>query len=444
MAIPLSFPRGGVPVIMGLVLAGILVLPATAQSTPQADVTRGTPLTSAGTNVDRLQSGSVMPVLRISQVYDGDMIFAPGQGTIGGTYTVLDGEIRYVHKRPSDNWLLNLRGGGWLYPRYPELNTSLEDGSLQWQHRFSNSFDFTASQRWASLPGGGVEDRIQVGQMQMLSAPDTVTELLARKRTTMESNIVFSYRPTGRLTFLVGGNYNDTKFAFTDTSFRSTAYDAYGQLYYRVSQNQNAGLALVNQWIGFPGQGERAQVRNLLLSYSNQLTPTLSLYVYGGPSRLQEHTIQNSVVELFGTPTHLTREIDHGNYGAVGGAALRKTLGRNQLQLEYSRMYTRGGGFNVTTLRESEGVTLSRQFSRRLNVAVTGSYALDKAQAFSGSDYRSYQAEPQIRYKYTSRLVFVLTGAYARALPGSGLSSFTRTIATAGVEYSFHGMNFGR
>jgi hypothetical protein len=140
----------------------------------------------------------------------------------------------------------------------------------------------------------------------------------------------------------------------------------------------------------------------------------------------------------------LTREIDHGSYGGVGGAALRKSIGRNQLQLEYSRMYTRGGGFNVTTLRESEGLTVSRQLSRRLSVALTGSYATDKAQAFTGSNYRSYQAEPQIRYKYSSRLVFVLNGAYARALPGSGLSSFTRTIVTAGVEYSFHGMNFGR
>ncbi len=419
-----------------ILLAGVILLPQAvcAQSSTNQDQNlttspKGTMFTRAMQWVSQTKRGELLTTLRYRQVYDSNIAASPGNH-FSGTYTYVESDWRYSHHSPGRTWQFIYRLGGRFYgPRFSDLNTPSNNLEFQVQQRLTNRLNVSVFQRWARLPSSGFEEP-QPGQaVPLMNSDDENVAFLTRKKQTMETALVFQYRADARTSLVWGGNYNDLKYTPT-TLLRSRATDVYGSVNHQLTVRQTVGVGYMTQWITYPGQLLDARVDNFLATYSNQLTSTLSVSLFGGPAFVHQTISGGTKVGLFES----TRR------SFVGGVTVDKKFGHNNLSLKFNRTYARGSALLGTVLRDSVSVNLARHLTQHLTVTVSSAVTHNDLGGNLGGGstpltYTSYRLQPSIRYRVGPRVWLTFSQAYARAAGHTALSGLGRNVIMFGIEY---------
>jgi hypothetical protein len=218
-----------------------------------------------------------------------------------------------------------------------------------------------------------------------------------------------------------------------------------GLLYeHRLSPHVTVGTNYLFEDIRF-GLDSRTLVHSAFLSYSQQVSRSLTLSVFGGPqySRLHELVIFPVGPFRFQVPVFQV------GWNWALGATLAKRLDKTALQLTAQRQETNGGGFIGAVVGLSVGASVRRQLPGRWDALWSGSYAKNTSVA-SGSSASEYQSETAgfgLERSLTERLSFRLGYDFLRqrATGQSPLfASFDRDLWSAQLSYRFHQIGLGR
>jgi hypothetical protein len=362
---------------------------------------------------------------RFDQIYDTNL-FGTQNEQFAGTYSALESDVSYVHQHPGTMLMFTYRGGGDLYPQpqYSSLNTGLNAVRLQLRQSISKRFNMSLAGDWGSLPGGAYA---QV-QTPVLGGGDQNAAFLAERSVSYDGTLSFQYQVTPHTYFTWGGNFNNIRYEPT-TLFPSHSENAFGSYYYKFTRSQTISFGFVNQWIAFPGTGVQAQVHNILTTYTNTITHTLTLNGYVGPAFVGQ-TVQNSGTKS-PTPTSANNLLN-----IVGGVALTWVPGHTNVIARYDRMFSSGSGEVGTSLRQIASLTFSRFLSKHLVAAFDLNYTTNDIVSFPAQNNSSYRIQPTVRYHMRSGLWLKASEGYVRAVGLTSTGAQDRSITLVGFEYN--------
>jgi len=245
--------------------------------------------------------------------------------------------------------------------------------------------------------------------------------------------------------FVGDSRLNFTQQASSAGYLQNTEERQAGLLYeHRLSPHTTVGTNYLFEDIRF-GSDSRTLVHSAFLSYSQQVSRSLTVSVFGGPqySRLHEVVIFPVGPFRFQVPIFQV-----GWNWALGGT-LTKRLDKTVLQLNAQRQVSNGGGFIGAVVGTSVGASVRRRLPARWDAILSGGYAknVSLTSGSYASEFHSETAGLGFERSFTERLSFRLGYDYFRQR-GSGqlpfFASFDRNLWSAQLSYQFHPIAIGR
>jgi hypothetical protein len=415
-----------------MVLFGCLFLVGTSRLAAQGGAAQlgGGFFTPTLGKVTQDGTSDLLLTFRTEATYDSNVLSTQFTELSTG-YSLVEGQAQYSLQRESDTFLLTCVGGGRFYPLYPNLNTSIQDARLQWQHHFTKRSTFTMTARWASLPQGIVESGNGNQLSTLLGTPELSASFLQQRIEIAEGTVAYQYNLSPHSSVIVGGNYHSTQ-RYGVGLIDSKEQDAYAGIYFQATRRQSLGIMYAHQWLYYSGGLESSFVDNLLLSYSIQLTNSISFSPFGGPALV---SIQPGPASTSTNPSQVGVALKE--QGLVGGAKLEVGFGHNKVRAEYSRLVTGGSGFLATVLRQTSDVNYSRAFSRHLELNIEGIYTSNRQLGATTSSFTTYYAEPAMHYNMTPHLRISVSASTGKVQGLTQFGSLTRNQLTTQIEYRF-------
>jgi len=218
-----------------------------------------------------------------------------------------------------------------------------------------------------------------------------------------------------------------------------------GMLYeHRVSRHTTLGTNYLFEDIRF-GLNSRTLVHSVFLSYAQQVSPSLTVSVFGGPQYSHLHEV---IIFPIG-PFRFQAPIFQVGWNWALGGALTKRLHKTVLQLTAQRQVSNGGGFIGAVVGSSVGASVRHQLPGRWDAIWSGGYAKNTslASGSAASEFRSETAGFGLQRSLTERLNFHIGYDFLRqrATGQSPLfASFDRNLWSAQLSYQFHPIALGR
>jgi hypothetical protein len=213
---------------------------------------------------------------------------------------------------------------------------------------------------------------------------------------------------------------------------------------HRLSPHTTLGVDYRFQNIHF-GQDSGTLVHSAFFSYAQQISPSLTISVFGGPqySRLKE------LFSLPLDPSVLQAPVSHTDWNWAIGGALTKRLDRTVFQLTTQHQVSNGGGLVGAVVSASVGANVRRRLSRRWDAIGSGTYARNNsfASGFPTNDYQSETAAFGLERSLTEKLSFRMGYDYLRQRGSGGalsIADFDRDLWSVQVSYRFHQIALGR
>ncbi len=389
---------------------------------------------------------SLEQTIRVKQQYDTNLVGVTGMNSshLAGTYSYLESVSRFYRRRAGSKFLFTADVGQRVYERFSSLNQPSFDMKAELQQRITERLAISLRERWYKTPQNGLEEPDPNQLFPTLTSPDANLIFVQRQQNAIESSLTASYFVSDRTAINAGGSYN--KFHMIGTQAATfTSDDAYVNITRKMTSRQTIGAGFDHQWLGFINGKGNAGVNNILFNYANQLTPTLSLNAFGGPSFVSE--VIDQQLSIPGVPFAFNQSESFTSKSWVGGASVDKTFGRNTVQVKYMRAVSNGSGLAGATLRQLVSAGGSRKVSKHLILAFNSNYTHGSASTLAQS-YGSYRFWPSVKYQITPHVLFSAEGGYqngtitqATVVGGAGLA---RTLISCGFEYKFHEVSLGR
>ena len=425
-------------VVCRLVVAGLLsgaVARVAAQSSDNPGHWEGTVFNLGLESVKQNSPSVFLFTTRAEATYDSNVLSSQ-YAELSTAYALLEGEAQYSLEHPTNSLLFTYLGGGRFYPQYSNLNTSIQDGRLQWQYNLAKRLKFAVSGRWADLPEGVVSEG-NINQTFVLSN-DFSALFLQQRAEVVSGKSSLEVHVTPRFAFVVGGDYDSTK-NYGLLLINTRGEYAFGELSWAFAQHQTLGLMYAHQWLYFTHGFSASQVDNLLLSYSNKLGRSLSFSAFGGPARTALTRGAFSPTNIGTLPQNLTQQ------GIVGGGELEAGFGHTKLRGGYVRVVSGGSGFLATVLRQTFDFRVSRTMGRKFEASFVGGYSKNRQIGGSAdSSFSTYYVEPSIRYDITPRFRLSFRDSIGQVTGLRQFGSITRNQVSTQLEYRFAEIPFGR
>ncbi len=217
---------------------------------------------------------------------------------------------------------------------------------------------------------------------------------------------------------------------------------------YRLSQASTLGALYSLENFSFGGQA-RLVSHSTFFSYALQLSPTITLSVYGGPQFSRLHDSFTFEIPFFIYRLRFTRRVVHAQWNpAFGGSFIRRSR-KTVFEVSGQRWVTGGGGFFRASTDLVADLNVRRRLAGRWNVLLAAGYVQNNALSLGFF-------ESKIRYASAGfglerRLTVSLTGRigynYLRQR-GSGLlpllADVDRNRVSLGLFYQVRGIPMGR
>jgi len=403
----------------------------------------GTVFTPALERVPGNGTSVFLPTLRLEGTDDSNLLSSQ-TGQLSSAYILVEGEGKYSLKLPEDTLLVTYSGGGRFYPQYSNLNSSIQDGRLQWQYDITKKTKFTVTGRWASLPEGTVLEGNPNEVFSFIGSNVFNGSFLEQRVEIRKGTASYEYAPSKHVSIIVGGNYDLTKLQGLGL-INTIEEDAYGGINYRPTPRQTLGLMYANQWLYFSKGLPSSQVENLILTYTNKITHNFSINAFAGPAQVTTQSgSAGGASTTINLPTGGRTTLISKEQGGIGGGVAEATFGHNKLRAEYTRMVTGGSGFLTTVLRQTSDLTASRSVTRKIELSVVGAYTSNVLVGSVSSGFRTFYVEPAMHYDLTPRLRLSLRDSVGQVLGLAQIGAITRNQMTVQIEYKFQQIPLGK
>jgi hypothetical protein len=212
---------------------------------------------------------------------------------------------------------------------------------------------------------------------------------------------------------------------------------------HRVTRHTTFGGNYLFQDIRF-GANSRTHVQSAFLSYAQQISPSVTVSVFGGPQYVRTHDLYLLPLGPFTLEIPINEAAWHW---AIGGT-LTKQLNSTALLLTAQRQVSNGGGLMGAVVSTSTGVSLRRRLPGHWDAIWSGSYARNSSVS-SGSFTSEYQSETagfalQRPLTEKTSLRFSYDYLHQRGTGQSLLSgNLDRNLVTVQFTYRFHQIELG-
>jgi len=218
-----------------------------------------------------------------------------------------------------------------------------------------------------------------------------------------------------------------------------------GLLYqHRLNPQTTLGIDYLLQDIRF-GSDSRTRVQSSFFSYAQQVSPNLTVSIFGGPQYSRLNELVPLDLGLF------TVQIPVSNAGwnwAIGGI-LTKRLDKMAFQLTAQHQVSNGGGLLGAVISTSAGASVRRRLPLRWDASWSASYAnnssLDST-SISGA-YQSLTAGAGLERSLTERLTLRIAYDFLHQR-GTGLAplpgNIDRNLWSLQFSYRFHEIALGK
>lgn len=406
---------------------------------------QGTIFAPALEDASRSTGSVLVPTLILEGAYDNNLLQSQAGPQLAGTYQMAEGEVSYDIRHPGDDVLLRYWGGARFYPNYSTLNSTMQDARLQWQHRVTSRLELAATARYASLPAGAVLESNPGQGFPLLGSNLSAYSFLQQKYTTVESTVTVTGKLSPHTVAVFGGNFNDT--THSGASLIDTKeLDAYAGIYYAPTRHQDIGVVYSQQWMRFGLGFGSSEVKSLYLSYSLQITSTLSVSAFGGPSLDQQlaSAINSPGGSPPGVPPGLQALSESAHSGILGGLKIERRHRQNMVRASYTQLITTGGGYLSTVLQQMAEVSGSRSLSPHLDLSLGGTYSQSSQVGLSSLSFNTFYIEPSLHYVLSRNLKLTLRDSYGKIAGLAGGVPITREEVALRLEYTFPKISIGK
>jgi len=161
-----------------------------------------------------------------------------------------------------------------------------------------------------------------------------------------------------------------------------------GLLYqHRISPHATLGLDYLFQSIDF-GPSSRTQVHSGFISYAQQLSPSVTMSVFGGP----QHSLSNYIFSLALGPFSIQTPVSSPSWNWALGGTLTKRLNNTVFELTAQHQVSNGAGLIGAVVETSASASVRRRLPGRWDAAWSASYTKNSNLVSSGpTSY--YQSE---------------------------------------------------
>jgi len=218
-----------------------------------------------------------------------------------------------------------------------------------------------------------------------------------------------------------------------------------GLLYrHRLTPHTTVGIDYLFQNIRF-GSEAKAVVQSVFLSYAQQLSPSLSLSVFGGP----QYSSGYDLVALLQGPTTLRSSVSITQWSWATGGILTKRLDKTVFQLAAQHQVSDGGGLLGAVVNSAVETNLRRQLGQRWETIWSARYAHNSSLALplSQGGYESLTVGVGLQRSLTERLSLGVRYDLVRQ-NGTGQSAlfgnFDRDLWSVQLSYRFHRISLGQ
>ena len=218
-----------------------------------------------------------------------------------------------------------------------------------------------------------------------------------------------------------------------------------GLLYqHRLSLHTTLGANYQFENILF-GPDSRTLVHSFFFSYAQQLSPSVTISIFGGP----QHSHANEIVPVAIGPITFQVPVLLAGWNWAMGGTLTKRVDRTVILLTAQHQVSNGGGLIGAVISTSVGANVRRQLPGRWDAVWSGSYANNKSlgSGATAGSYDSATAGFGLERSLSDRVSLRFGYDFLRQR-GNGqalsLGDITRSLISIQFSYRFHQIGLGQ
>jgi hypothetical protein len=248
-----------------------------------------------------------------------------------------------------------------------------------------------------------------------------------------------------RTSLALSGAYDQRKFGKQTAGQR--LYSSYGasgslQFQYRVTEHTSFGILLLHQDTTYRG-GEvfgnrvRSQIESTFLSVGSQLSPTVTVTVFGGPQYVRTIGLVSAGAGLA------------GHFQGAGGGSITKEVRKTALDLSFQRSISDGGGVYAFAISSNASFAVRRRLIGHWEVDCIAGAARVDASLFRLVNGRTDALTGRINISrpFSHGSVFHISYDTRHQLSKGTLpisADFDRNQVAAGIDYQFKAFSLAR
>lgn len=403
------------------------------------------PLQNTGDSIRR----NVLLLSMASETAYDDNVFSTSQPRRGDLSFHLSPRMVLREERKHLTLALDYQPDLLLYRETRGFNAFSHGLQLDARLRFTSRFNLRLTDSFSYRvgifqPRPSEEVAPQLGPSASLN-PTVFTPLGRQRENNMRLDMVYQKSARTSLDWFAG--FQDLHFGRVATA--SSLQDTQGvkaglEYLYRLDRHNTLGALYLFQKLTSQ-QGQRAIVHTALLSFARQLSPNVTLSVFGGPeyTSLQDNLILDPLFFRTAFPIARTR-----THWALGGAFTKRSKD-TESQISADRRASEGGGLLGPVISSSINLNVRRRLVGHWNATWSFIYADNSAlgAAQSRSHVRSGAASVSLGRQLTKNLTTQLGYTYIvqhSADPTLLFARFNRNRVSFGVFYRYHEVPLGR
>jgi len=259
-----------------------------------------------------------------------------------------------------------------FYRQFDQFDRLSHAGNLNLNYRLAERFSLglydTLSYQYGFLPYAGQQQEILSGPIPPTALNQGIFTYTTRTLVNT-AGLRLTFAKSRRTSFSISGSYNLDKFGSESGESQGlyNGREVTGGLHfqYLVTSHTRVGVLALHQDATYQGGGvfgyrERSQIETAYLSVESDLSPTVSVSVYGGPQYL--HIISGSFVGEGAT----------GQLEGAGGGSITKEVRNTALNLAFQRSVTDGGGLYTDVINTYATFGARRRLVGRWEASCSG------------------------------------------------------------------------
>jgi AMIN domain len=337
-----------------------------------------------------------------------------------------------------------------IYRNASELNTLNQSLGFDAAYRVSSRFSLRARTS-AFYTNGILQPRQNEEFLPGLGSPTSLNQTVytpTERQLALSSRIDANYQASLHDSFglFVGESTLDFKQQVSSAGNLQNTQELDAGLFYQHRLSLHTTLGANYQFLDILfGPDSRTLVHSFFFSYAQQLSPSVTISVFGGP----QHSHSNEIVPLAIGPFTFHIPVVLAGWNWAMGSTVTKRLDRTVFLVTAQHQVSNGGGLIGAVISTSIGASVRRQIPGRWDAVWSGNYAKNSSlgSGAPAGSYSSVAAGFGLERSFSDRVSLRLGYDYL-SQHGSGqvplLGDLKRDLFSIQFSYRFHQIALGQ